>query len=131
MNGLSSLSLGSAGASINCRAPDISYISKQRLAQASFSPRARRFFPGAPDLAIEILSPNNTRAEINERLKDFFSSGTQIAWIINPDARNLSRWQGRGDPGEVLSHSVQWHPKGMPSPFALDLAEFFAGAVSS
>src|SRR2546428_10195084 len=41
----------------NCRAPDISYISKQRLAQASFSPRARRFFPGAPDLAIEILSP--------------------------------------------------------------------------
>src|SRR6266567_3317983 len=36
----------------NCRAPDISYISKQRLAQASFSPRARRFFPGAPDLAI-------------------------------------------------------------------------------
>src|ERR1041385_1414729 len=37
----------------NCRAPDISYISKERLAQARFSPRARRFFPGAPDLSIE------------------------------------------------------------------------------
>jgi len=34
---------------------------------------------------VEILSPNNTRAEIDERLKDFFASGTQIAWIINPD----------------------------------------------
>ena len=39
----------------------------------------------APDLAVEILSPNNTRKEIDERLKDFFASGTQITWIINPD----------------------------------------------
>ena len=36
-------------------------------------------------MAVEILSPNNTRAEIDERLRDFFASGTQIAWIINPD----------------------------------------------
>src|SRR5688572_30035263 len=69
----------------NCRAPDISFIPKARLQALGFSPSSRRFFPGAPDLAIEILSPNNTRAEIDERLRDFFDSGTQIAWIINPD----------------------------------------------
>ena len=69
----------------NCRAPDISFIPKARLHALNFSPNSRRFFPGAPDLAVEILSPNNTRAEIDERLKDFFASGTQIAWIINPD----------------------------------------------
>ena len=68
----------------NCRAPDISFVAKARL--AGFARRDRRFFPGAPDLAVEILSPNNTRSEIDERLRDFFASGTQIAWIVNPDA---------------------------------------------
>ena len=69
----------------NCRAPDISFIPKARLRSMGFTPSTRKFLPGAPDLAVEILSPSNTRAEINERLKDFFASGTQIAWIINPD----------------------------------------------
>ena len=69
----------------NCRAPDISFVPKSRLAALGFKPKDKRFFPGAPDLAVEILSPNNTRAEIDERLRDFFSSGTRLAWIINPD----------------------------------------------
>jgi len=70
---------------LNCRAPDISYVSRTRLKELGFKRTTRSFLPGAPDLAVEILSPNNTRAEIDERLKDFFASGTQIAWIINPD----------------------------------------------
>jgi Uma2 family endonuclease len=69
----------------NCRAPDISFIRKERLATMGFTRHTRKFFPGAPDLAVEVLSPNNTRAEIMERLKDYFGSGTQLAWIINPD----------------------------------------------
>src|SRR5271155_5406509 len=69
----------------NCRAPDISFVSKERLQALGFKSHARNFFPGAPDLAVEILSPNNTRAEIDARLRDFFASGAQIAWIINPD----------------------------------------------
>jgi Uma2 family endonuclease len=69
----------------NCRASDISFISKARLRSLGFTPSTRKFFPGAPDLAIEILSPSNRRTEIDERLKDFFASGTQICWIINPD----------------------------------------------
>ncbi|MEK7684450.1 MAG: Uma2 family endonuclease [Verrucomicrobiota bacterium] len=70
----------------NCRAPDVSFVTKARLDGLGFKPSARKFFPGAPDLAVEILSLNNTRREINERLKDFFASGTQIAWIVDPEA---------------------------------------------
>lgn len=69
----------------NCRAPDISFIPKARLESLGFKPSSKQFYPGAPDLAVESLSPNNTRAEIDARLKDFFVSGTQIAWIINPE----------------------------------------------
>jgi len=69
----------------NCRAPDISFIPKARLRSLGFTPSTRKFLPGAPDLAVEILSPSNSRSEIDSRLKDFFASGTQITWIINPD----------------------------------------------
>jgi Uma2 family endonuclease len=69
----------------NCRAPDISFITKARLVSLGFKPSTKMFFPGAPDLAVEVLSPNNTRSEIDARLKDFFASGSQIAWIINSE----------------------------------------------
>jgi Uma2 family endonuclease len=69
----------------NCRAPDISFIPKARLQALGFKPSTKSFFPGAPDVAIEVLSPSNTPAEIHERLEDFFSSGAQIAWLIHPD----------------------------------------------
>lgn len=70
----------------NCRAPDISFVSKEQLRRLKRP--ANSFFRFAPDLAIEVLSPNNTRAEIQERLRDFFSSGTKLAWIIDPEAKS-------------------------------------------
>jgi Uma2 family endonuclease len=86
----------------NVRAPDISFVSRARLQAAGFRRSTRRFFPGAPDLAVEVLSLNNTRKEIDERLKDFFSSGTRLAWIIDPEDKRVEvcrsladrRWVG-------------------------------------
>jgi Uma2 family endonuclease len=69
----------------NCRAPDISFVTKARLRQAGFTRMTQEFFPGGPDLAVEILAPSNTRAEMDARLRDFFDSGTQLAWLIHPD----------------------------------------------
>lgn len=73
----------------NCRAPDISFVLKTRLTALGFKPTEKRFFPGAPDLAVEVLSPHNTRAEINERLRDFFASGARMVWVINPDTESV------------------------------------------
>ena len=68
---------------LNCRAPDISFVSKERL--RGLKRKEAKFFQSAPDLAIETLSPSNTRREVDERLSDYFSSGTRLAWIIDPD----------------------------------------------
>ena len=69
----------------NCRAPDVSFVSKGRMKSLGFSRRTARFFPGGPDLAVEVLAPSNTRAELDARLRDFFSSGTQLVWVIHPE----------------------------------------------
>ena len=73
----------------NCRAPDISFIPRARLEKLGFKPCSRQFFPGAPDLAVEVLSPNNSRAEIQARLRDFFTSGTQLAWVVDPKTQSV------------------------------------------
>ncbi len=74
----------------NCRAPDVSFIRRERLARLGFRPGTRTFFPEAPDLAVEVLSPTNTPAEIAERLADFFASGTALAWIIDPGSKSVT-----------------------------------------
>jgi Uma2 family endonuclease len=73
----------------NCRAPDVSFIGKDRVIKLGFKFSTRKFFPGGPDLAVEVLSRSNTRADINARLKDYFASGTQIAWVIDPENESV------------------------------------------
>ncbi len=36
-------------------------------------------------MAIEVLSPGNTRAELEARLADFFASGARLVWVVHPD----------------------------------------------
>ncbi|MBX3748126.1 MAG: Uma2 family endonuclease [Verrucomicrobiae bacterium] len=68
----------------NCRAPDISFVTRSRMKSLGFSRKETRFFPGGPDLAVEVLAPSNTRSELDARLRDFFDSGTRLAWVIHP-----------------------------------------------
>jgi Uma2 family endonuclease len=91
----------------NCRAPDVSFTSKERLRQLGFKSSTRKFLPCAPDLAAEVLSPSNTRAEVDARLKDFFASGTELAWIVHPDEQFIEICHSPSDraivgPGAVL-----------------------------
>jgi Uma2 family endonuclease len=69
----------------NCRAPDISFIRKERLKGLRQPPKS--FFQGAPDLAVEIIAPSNTPLELTKRLQDYFSSGTKLAWLVHPDQK--------------------------------------------
>ncbi len=81
-------------------------------------------------LAVEVASPSNPILDYQVKRDLYLREGVGTSWVINPDARNVSRWHGSDDPGEVLSKEVTWQPAGMPLPFALDLAEFFLDAVS-
>ena len=41
------------------------------------------------DLAVEILSPSNTKSEIAEKCREYFSSGTQLMWVADPATRTV------------------------------------------
>ncbi|MEP6778358.1 MAG: Uma2 family endonuclease [Gemmatimonadaceae bacterium] len=76
-------------------------------------------------LAVEVASPGNPLLDYQIKRDLYLREGVGEYWIINPDARNVSRWRGRDDPGEVLSRAVRWHPEGMERVFEFDLPKFF------
>jgi Uma2 family endonuclease len=69
------------------RAPDVSFISWTQIPDRE-SPRAP--VPDLyPDLAVEILSPSNTRGEMARKRKEYFLAGTGLVWQVNPRKRTV------------------------------------------
>ena len=68
------------------RAPDAAFVRAERA--DSVNRRARGFFPGPPDLAVEVISPNDRLTEVNEKVADWLAAGTLAVVVVNP--RNLT-----------------------------------------
>lgn len=62
------------------RAPDVSFTSAGRLPASS----GERFLEGAPDLAIEIMSPEDRESDVARKVEEYFDAGAQRVWIVRP-----------------------------------------------
>lgn len=80
-------------------------------------------------LAVEIASQGSPRYDYQTKRMLYLRDGVPEYWIVNPDARNISRWTGHDDPGDVLSRTITWHPPGMPEPLVIDIASMFEDAL--
>jgi Uma2 family endonuclease len=67
------------------RIPDLSFISWDRLPGRE-SPKAP-ITDLAPDLAVEVLSEGNTRAEMVRKVREYFEAGVRLIWLIDPKKR--------------------------------------------
>ena len=65
------------------RIPDIAFVRRERLDVVGV---IRGYFPGPPDLAIEVISPNDRYPEVETKIFDYFSAGTQMVILL--EARN-------------------------------------------
>ena len=68
-------------------APDVGFVAKNRL-PADLSTLAG-FFPGAPDLAVEVVSPGDTYGEVETKVARYLDAGTQLIWIVRPKQRRV------------------------------------------
>src|SRR5437588_6705243 len=67
------------------RAPDVSFISAERLPGGELPDEAIASL--SPDLAVEVISKGNTKKEIDRKLREYFDSGTRLAWVVQPKKR--------------------------------------------
>jgi Uma2 family endonuclease len=85
------------------RNPDTSFVRAERLSGGDLPTRG--FIAMAPDLAVEILSPDESASDLEEKLDDYRATGTPLIWVIDPDRRTVAiisddepaRWLREGD----------------------------------
>jgi Uma2 family endonuclease len=75
-------------------APDVAFIRRERIPESGIP---KRFWPGAPDLAVEVLSPGDTRREVEEKVEDWLEAGARAVWVINPKRRSVTVYRSLTD----------------------------------
>jgi Uma2 family endonuclease len=63
------------------RAPDVAYVRQERLQQIG---KPKEYFPGAPDLAVEIISPNDIYSDVDDKVGEWLHFGAQMVIVVNP-----------------------------------------------
>jgi Uma2 family endonuclease len=80
-----------------------------------------------PDLTAEVLSKSNTKAEIERKLDEYFSSGVRTAWVIDPQRETARIYAARDVFTDVAADGVLSAPAVLPG-FELSLRELFERA---
>jgi Uma2 family endonuclease len=68
------------------RAPDVAYLCRERI-PARGIPLA--FWSGAPDLAVEVISPSDTVEDVDEKVDEWLAAGTREVWVVKPRQRTV------------------------------------------
>ena len=69
------------------RAPDLAFVSRERTRAAG---RVTGYWPGAPDLAVEVISPNDRYSEVEEKVDTWLAHGTRLVVVVDPHRRTVT-----------------------------------------
>lgn len=67
------------------RAPDVAFVRAERLG----GPPAKGYRAGAPDLAVEVISPNDSYTDVAEKVRDWLAAGTGLVIVVDPRKRTV------------------------------------------
>jgi len=106
----------------NIRLPDVTFISNDGI------PRTRASVPDlSPDLIVEVLSPTNTKQEIDQKLAEFFLGGTRLAWVVDPLKKTVAIHRGEVGPAALLTVDDALDGEDVLPGFAMPDAALFEG----
>jgi Uma2 family endonuclease len=109
------------GSSRRVRKPDLSFVPRGRFPDDRV-PRGNSTIP--PDLAVEVISPNDVAEEIEQRICDFLSVGVRLFWVIYPATRSV--WVLRKDgSGARLTEGQELSGEDVVPGFSCPLAHLF------
>ena len=102
-------------------APDISFVGKERIPDEGVP---KGFWPGAPDLAVEVLSPSQKTSEIDEKVREYLRAGTRAVVIVNPNGRGVTVHRPRGQSQTLAEQDTLELPDVVPG-FRIKVAKIF------
>ncbi len=103
------------------RAPDVAFVAANRVPPSP----ALGFFEGAPDLTVEVLSPDDRPGEVVTKVQDWLRSGCKAVWVVDPATRTVVVHQPAAPPVRLGPGDVLTGEDFLPG-FHLRVAEIFA-----
>jgi Uma2 family endonuclease len=76
------------------RAPGFAFISSANLPATD---PTEAFWPGAPDLAVEVVSPGDTTGEVAEKVEDWLAAGCAAVWVVDPKLKTVTIYRSLAD----------------------------------
>jgi Uma2 family endonuclease len=104
------------------RAPDVSFIRRERVAEVG---ETEGFWPGAPDLAVEVNSPGDRVGEVEEKVQEWLNAGARSVWVISPKLRVVTVYRSLTDIVTLTEKDTLDGGEVVPG-FQFPVAELFA-----
>ncbi|MEO0595981.1 MAG: Uma2 family endonuclease [Chloroflexota bacterium] len=99
--------------------PDVAFISYEKKPK----PESVAYYPVAPDLAVEVLSPSDQPADVSVKLNHYQKSGTTI-WLIDPEAKRVEIYRPQ-QTVVILGESDTLKAEGLLDGFTLSIKDIF------
>ena len=104
------------------RAPDVAFISVDRLPDGRLP---ETFLAGAPDLAVEVLSPRDNPLEVQQKVRDYLEAGTRLVWVVAPQARSVTVYRADAS-ARLVREPESLDGEDVLSGLTVSLADLFA-----
>jgi len=104
------------------RAPDVAFIARHRLPTEGI-PKKFADFP--PDLAVEVLSPEDAASEVLRKVEEYLSGGVPLVWVVDPATKTVTVYRSLQDI-KMLSADQQLDGGEVLPGFRAQVAEIFA-----
>jgi Uma2 family endonuclease len=102
------------------RVPDVAFVRQKRVeAQNDREP-----YEGAPDLAVEVLSPSERARAIHAKVADYLAAGGRAVWLVDPERRQVTVFRSPLTP-KILGEADRLDGEDVVPGFSVSVAEFF------
>ena len=103
------------------RAPDIAFVSLEQIRRVG-DPEG--YWPGAPDLAVEILSPGDRVSEVEQKVKEYLEAGARMVCAVSQRLRNVTVYRSLTDI-KVLTENDTFVGEDVVPGFSIAVKEIF------
>jgi Uma2 family endonuclease len=106
----------------NVRKADVSFIKMERLSVEQFN--AEGHLRVAPDLAVEVLSPNDRACDVNKKVQEYLTAGVHLVWVVDPQTRIVQVYRAQGT-GTILREQDELDGENVLPGFRCPVRELF------
>jgi len=103
------------------RAPDVSFVRAERIPPGRLP---TGYWPGPPDLAVEVASPSDSAEDVNEKIAEYLRAGSRLVVVLYPRTRQVGLYRPDGS-AQLLPDTGVLDLGDVVPGFACPIAELF------